>query len=165
MTTWNYAAHGSKEFVYLYHLVPWLKVEWIGGKPFDFRNSIVLIPMILTVSWCKICKIPFPVFARSSFLEHSKYSSNATSDCSLWMVRNSNLIGGFAIIYQMARLWFPSIETLLTNFFSCFFGLETGLKICFSFWLLNMYVVYIYMIAFENWVFKAIFYHRFGFVS
>jgi NCS1 family nucleobase:cation symporter-1 len=66
-------------------------------------------------------------------------------------------IGGFAV-YQMMRLWIPSIETL-PQIFPESFGLQTGPAICFLvFWLLNMYVVYLGVDSIRKLlVFKAIF--------
>ena len=51
-------------------------------------------------------------------------------------------IGGFAL-YQMMKLWIPSLATL-PQIFPDSFGLQTGPAICFFvFWLLNMFIVYL----------------------
>ena len=66
-------------------------------------------------------------------------------------------IGGFAI-YQMIKLWIPSLATL-PQIFPTSFGLQTGPAICFFlFWLLNMYVVYLGVDSIKKLlVFKAFF--------
>ncbi|MEJ7913773.1 MAG: cytosine permease, partial [Chitinophagaceae bacterium] len=66
-------------------------------------------------------------------------------------------IGGFAL-YQMFRLWIPSLEQL-PQVFPPWFGLQTGPAITFLlFWLLNMYVVYLGVESIRKLlVFKAIF--------
>ena len=66
-------------------------------------------------------------------------------------------IGGFAV-YQMFRLWIPSLETL-PHIFPASFGLQTVLLFAFIlFWLLNMYVVYLGVESIKKLlVFKAFF--------
>ncbi|HMW25449.1 MAG TPA: cytosine permease, partial [Ferruginibacter sp.] len=66
-------------------------------------------------------------------------------------------IGGFSV-YQMLRVWIPSLETL-PQVFPDSFGLQTGPAICFLlFWLLNMWVVYLGVESIRKLlVFKAFF--------
>lgn len=121
-------------------------------------NTIVLIPMILNGHAGAKYGIPFPVFARASF---GTIGANipamlrAIVACGWFGIQT--WIGGFAI-YQMMRLWVPSIETL-PQIFPVWFGLQTGPAICFFlFWLLNMYVVYLGVESIRKLlVFKAIF--------
>ena len=121
-------------------------------------NTIVLIPMILNGHAGAKYGIPFPVFARASF---GTMGANipamlrAIVACGWFGIQT--WIGGFAI-YQMMRLWIPSIETL-PQIFPVSFGLQTGPAICFlAFWLLNMYVVYLGVDSIRKLlVFKAIF--------
>jgi len=121
-------------------------------------NTIVLIPMILNGHAGAKYGIPFPVFARASF---GTMGANipamlrAIVACGWFGIQT--WIGGFAL-YQMMRLWIPSIETL-PQIFPDSFGLQTGPAICFLvFWLLNMYVVYLGVDSIRKLlVFKAIF--------
>ena len=121
-------------------------------------NTIVLIPMILNGHAGAKYGIPFPVFARASF---GTIGANipamlrAIVACGWFGIQT--WIGGFAI-FQMVRLWLPSIETL-PQIFPVWFGLQTGPAICFFlFWLLNMYVVYLGVDSIRKLlVFKAIF--------
>jgi NCS1 family nucleobase:cation symporter-1 len=61
-------------------------------------------------------------------------------------------------MYQMLKLWFPSLATL-PQIFPSSFGLQTGPAICFFlFWLLNIYVVYLGVESIKKLlVFKAFF--------
>ena len=121
-------------------------------------NTIVLIPMILNGHAGAKYGIPFPVFARSSF---GTLGANipamlrAIVACGWFGIQT--WIGGFAL-FQMVRLWVPSLATL-PQIFPDSFGLETGPAICFLlFWLLNMYVVYLGVDSIRKLlVFKAIF--------
>jgi NCS1 family nucleobase:cation symporter-1 len=121
-------------------------------------NTIVLIPMILNGHAGAKYGIPFPVFARASF---GTTGANipallrAIVACGWFGIQT--WIGGFAL-YQMARLWMPSLETL-PQIFPDSWGLQTGPAICFIlFWLLNMYVVYLGVDSIKKLlVFKAFF--------
>jgi NCS1 family nucleobase:cation symporter-1 len=121
-------------------------------------NTIVLIPMILNGHAGAKYGIPFPVFARASF---GTLGANipallrAIVACGWFGIQT--WIGGFAI-YQMMRLWIPSLETL-PQIFPDSWGLQTGPAICFlGFWMLNMYVVYLGVESIRKLlVFKAIF--------
>jgi NCS1 family nucleobase:cation symporter-1 len=121
-------------------------------------NVVVLIPMILNGHAGAKYGIPFPVFARASF---GTIGANipamlrAIVACGWFGIQT--WIGGFAI-FQMMRLWIPSLENL-PAIFPDSWGLQTGPAICFlMFWLLNMYVVYLGVESIRKLlVFKAIF--------
>jgi NCS1 family nucleobase:cation symporter-1 len=105
-------------------------------------NVIVLIPMILNGHAGAKYGIPFPVLARASF---GVLGANipallrAIVACGWFGIQT--WIGGFAL-YQMLRLWIPSLDSL-PSVFPASWMLETGPAITFViFWLLNMYVVY-----------------------
>ncbi len=121
-------------------------------------NTIVLIPMILNGHAGAKYGIPFPVFARASFGTKGANIPallRAIVACGWFGIQT--WIGGFAI-YQMFRLWIPSLETL-PQVFPDSFGLQTGPAICFLlFWLLNMFVVYLGVESIKKLlVFKALF--------
>jgi NCS1 family nucleobase:cation symporter-1 len=105
-------------------------------------NVIVLIPMILNGHAGAKYGIPFPVLARASF---GVLGANipallrAIVACGWFGIQT--WIGGFAL-YQMLRLWIPSLDSL-PSVFPASWILETGPAITFVvFWLLNMYVVH-----------------------
>ena len=106
-------------------------------------NTVVLIPMILNGRAGAKYGIPFPVFARASFGTKGANIPavlRAIVACGWFGIQT--WIGGFAL-YQMFRLWIPSLETL-PQIFPDFFQLQTGPAIMFFlFWLLNMFVVYL----------------------
>jgi nucleobase:cation symporter-1, NCS1 family len=163
-TTWNYAALWiSMSLCIPTYMLSSSLIEggmnwWQAILTIFLGNTIVLIPMILNGHAGAKYGIPFPVFARASF---GTVGANipallrAIVACGWFGIQT--WIGGFAI-YQMARLWFPSIESL-PQIFPASFGLDTGPAICFlSFWLLNMYVVYLGVDSIKKLlVFKAIF--------
>ena len=105
-------------------------------------NAIVLVPMILNGHAGAKYGIPFPVLARASF---GVLGANipallrAIVACGWFGIQT--WIGGFAL-YQMLRLWIPSLDSL-TSIFPASWMLETGPAITFIlFWLLNMFVVH-----------------------
>ncbi len=105
-------------------------------------NVIVLIPMILNGHAGAKYGIPFPVLARASF---GVLGANipallrAIVACGWFGIQT--WIGGFAL-YQMLRLWIPSLDSL-PSVFPASWMLETGPAITFViFWLLNMFVVH-----------------------
>ena len=106
-------------------------------------NTIVLIPMVLNGHAGAKYGIPFPVLVRASFGTRGANIPallRAIVACGWFGIQT--WIGGFSI-YQMLRLWVPSLETL-PPVFPASFGLPTGPAICFFlFWLLNMFVVYL----------------------
>ena len=163
-TTWNYAALWiSMSLCIPTYMLSSSLIEggmnwWQAILTIFLGNTIVLIPMILNGHAGAKYGIPFPVFARASF---GTIGANipallrAIVACGWFGIQT--WIGGFAI-YQMMRLWIPSLETL-PQIFPDSFGLQTGPAICFFlFWLLNMYVVYLGVDSIKKLlVFKAIF--------
>lgn len=163
-TTWNYAALWiSMSLCIPTYMLSSSLIEggmnwWQAILTIFLGNTIVLIPMILNGHAGAKYGIPFPVFARASF---GTMGANipamlrAIVACGWFGIQT--WIGGFAI-YQMMRLWIPSIESL-PQIFPDSFGLQTGPAICFlAFWLLNMYVVYLGVDSIRKLlVFKAIF--------
>ena len=163
-TTWNYAALWiSMSLCIPTYMLSSSLIEggmnwWQAILTIFLGNTIVLIPMILNGHAGAKYGIPFPVFARASF---GTMGANipamlrAIVACGWFGIQT--WIGGFAL-YQMMRLWIPSIETL-PQIFPDSFGLQTGPAICFFlFWLLNMYVVYLGVDSIRKLlVFKAIF--------
>jgi len=162
--TWNYAAL----WISMSLCIPtyMLASSLIGGGmnwwqavlTIFLGNVIVLLPMILNGRAGAKYGIPFPVLARASF---GVLGANipailrAIVACGWFGIQT--WIGGFAL-YQMFRLWMPSLETL-PQIFPASFGLETGPAITFLlFWLLNMLVVYWGVESIRKLlVFKAIF--------
>jgi NCS1 family nucleobase:cation symporter-1 len=121
-------------------------------------NVIVLIPMVLNGRAGAKYGIPFPVLARASFgVKGANIPALLRAIVACGWFGIQTWIGGFAI-YQMLRLWFPSLETL-PQIFPASFQLQTGPAICFLlFWLLNMWVVYLGVESIRKLlVFKAIF--------
>ena len=121
-------------------------------------NCVVLIPMVLNGHAGAKYGIPFPVFARASFGTSGANIPailRAIVACGWFGIQT--WIGGFAL-FQMFRLWIPSLETL-PQIFPTSWGLQTGPAICFFlFWLLNMYVVYLGVESIKKLlVFKAFF--------
>jgi len=147
-TTWNYAAL----WISMSLCIPtyMLASSLIGGGmnwwqaigTIFLGNTIVLVPMILNGRAGAKYGIPFPVFARASFgVKGANIPAllRAVVACGWFGIQT--WIGGFAL-YQMLRLWVPSLATL-PALFPASWGLATGPAICFlAFWLLNMYVVW-----------------------
>src|SRR6188474_2153177 len=162
--TWNYAAL----WISMSLCIPtyMLASSLIGGGmnwwqailTIFLGNTIVLVPMILNGHAGAKYGIPFPVFARASFGTKGANIPavlRAIVACGWFGIQT--WIGGFAL-YQMLRLWFPSLETL-PQIFPASFDLQTGPAITFFlFWLLNMYVVYLGVESIRKLlVFKAFF--------
>lgn len=162
--TWNYAAL----WISMSLCIPtyMLASSLIGGGmnwwqailTIFLGNTIVLIPMLLNGHAGAKYGIPFPVFARASFGTSGANIPallRAIVACGWFGIQT--WIGGFAL-YQLLRLWMPSLETL-PAVFPVSFGLQTGPAICFLlFWLLNMYVVYLGVDSIRKLlVFKAFF--------
>jgi NCS1 family nucleobase:cation symporter-1 len=121
-------------------------------------NTVVLIPMILNGRAGAKYGIPFPVFARSSFgVRGANIPALLRAIVACGWFGIQTWIGGFAL-YQMLRLWIPSLETL-PGVFPTSFGLATGPAITFFlFWFLNMYIVYLGVESIKKLlVFKAFF--------
>lgn len=163
-TTWNYAALWiSMSLCIPTYMLSSSLIEggmnwWQAILTIFLGNTVVLVPMILNGHAGAKYGIPFPVFARASF---GTTGANipallrAIVACGWFGIQT--WIGGFAI-FQMVRLWIPSVETL-PQIFPDSWGLQTGPAICFVlFWFLNMYVVYLGVDSIKKLlVFKAIF--------
>lgn len=121
-------------------------------------NTIVLIPMILNGHAGAKYGIPFPVFARASFgVKGANVPALLRAIVACGWFGIQTWIGGYAL-YQMLKLWIPSLETL-PAIFPDSFGLATGPAITFFlFWLLNMYIIYLGVDSIKKLlVFKAFF--------
>ena len=162
--TWNYAALWiSMSLCIPTYMLASSLIEggmnwWQAIFTIFLGNSIVLIPMILNGHAGAKYGIPFPVFARASFGTRGANIPailRAIVACGWFGIQT--WIGGFAL-YQMLRLWIPSLETL-PPIFPAWTGLTTGPAICFFlFWLLNMFIVYLGVESIRKLlVFKAIF--------
>ena len=162
--TWNYAAL----WISMSLCIPtyMLASSLIGGGmnwwqailTIFLGNVVVLIPMILNGRAGAKYGIPFPVFARASFgVKGANIPALLRAIVACGWFGIQTWIGGYAL-YQMLRLWFPSLETL-PQIFPGSFGLQTGPAITFFlFWLLNMYVVYLGVESIKKLlVFKAFF--------
>ena len=162
--TWNYAAL----WISMSLCIPtyMLASSLIGGGmnwwqsilTIFLGNTVVLIPMILNGRAGAKYGIPFPVFARASFgVKGANIPALLRAIVACGWFGIQTWIGGFAL-YQMLRLWIPSLETL-PQIFPASFGLATGPAITFFlFWLLNMYIVYLGVESIRKLlVFKAIF--------
>ncbi|MGV3698222.1 NCS1 family nucleobase:cation symporter-1 [Flavobacterium sp.] len=163
-TTWNYAALWiSMSLCIPTYMLSSSLIEggmnwWQAILTIFLGNTVVLIPMILNGHAGAKYGIPFPVFARASFGTSGANIPallRAIVACGWFGIQT--WIGGFAI-FQMVRLWMPSIETL-PQIFPDSWGLQTGPAVCFLlFWFLNMYVVYLGVDSIKKLlVFKAIF--------
>jgi NCS1 family nucleobase:cation symporter-1 len=163
-TTWNYAALWiSMSLCIPTYMLSSSLIEggmnwWQAILTIFLGNTVVLIPMILNGHAGAKYGIPFPVFARASFGTSGANIPamlRAIVACGWFGIQT--WIGGFAL-FQMARLWIPSLDTL-PQIFPDSFGLQTGPAICFIlFWLLNMYVVYLGVDSIRKLlVFKAFF--------
>ena len=162
--TWNYAALWiSMSLCIPTYMLASSLIEggmnwWQSIVTIFLGNVVVLIPMILNGHAGAKYGIPFPVFARASFGTSGANIPamlRAIVACGWFGIQT--WIGGFAI-YQMLRLWMPSLETL-PQIFPASFGLQTGPAITFVlFWLLNMYMVYLGVESIKKLlVFKAFF--------
>ena len=163
-TTWNYAALWISmslcipTYMMASSLIQGGMNWWQAIFTIFLGNTIVLIPMVLNGRAGAKYGIPFPVLVRSSFGTRGANIPallRAIVACGWFGIQT--WIGGFSI-YQMLRLWIPSLETL-PPIFPASFGLQTGPAICFFlFWLLNMYVVYLGVDSIRKLlVFKAFF--------
>ncbi|AUD02924.1 hypothetical protein CWM47_14430 [Spirosoma pollinicola] len=121
-------------------------------------NTIVLIPMVLNGHAGAKYGIPFPVLVRSSFgTKGANIPALSRANVACGWIGIQTWIGRFSI-YQMFRLWIPTLETL-PQVFTTSFGLQTGPAICFFlFWLLNIHVVYLGVNSIKKLlIFKAFF--------
>jgi NCS1 family nucleobase:cation symporter-1 len=121
-------------------------------------NMIVLIPILLNGHAGTRYGIPFPVFARASFgIRGANVPAMLRAIIACGWFGIQTWIGGFAL-FQMLRVWIPSIATLPAIFPESW-GLETGPALTFLlFWFVNMFVVYLGVESIRKLlVFKAIF--------
>ncbi|MFL5810344.1 MAG: NCS1 family nucleobase:cation symporter-1 [Flavisolibacter sp.] len=162
--TWNYAALWISmslcipTYMLASSLIQGGMNWWQAILTILIGNTIVLIPMILNGRAGAKYGIPFPVLARSSFgVRGANIPALLRAIVACGWFGIQTWIGGFAL-YQMLRLWIPSLATL-PQIFPSSFGLETGPAICFFiFWLINMFVVYLGVESIRKLlVFKAIF--------
>ena len=162
--TWNYAALWISmslcipTYMLASSLIQGGMNWWQAILTILLGNTIVLVPMILNGRAGAKYGIPFPVFARASFgVRGANIPALLRAIVACGWFGIQTWIGGFAL-YQMFRLWIPSLQTL-PQVFPASLGLETGPTICFVlFWLLNMFVVYLGVESIRKLlVFKAIF--------
>jgi nucleobase:cation symporter-1, NCS1 family len=162
--TWNYAALWISmslcipTYMLASSLIDGGMNWWQAILTIFLGNTVVLIPMILNGRAGAKYGIPFPVFARASFgVKGANIPALLRAIVACGWFGIQTWIGGFAL-YQMFRLWFPSLETL-PPIFPASFGLETGPAIMFFlFWALNMYIVYLGVESIKKLlVFKAFF--------
>lgn len=162
--TWNYAALWISmslcipTYMLASSLIDGGMNWWQAMITILLGNIIVLIPMILNGHAGTKYGIPFPVFARASFgIRGANIPALLRAIVACGWFGIQTWIGGFAL-YQMARLWIPSLETL-PDIFPSSFELKTGPAIFFFlFWFINMYVVYLGVDSIKKLlVFKAFF--------
>ena len=147
--TWNYAALWiSMSLCIPTYMLASSLIEggmnwWQAILTIFLGNTVVLIPMILNGRAGTKYGIPFPVFARASFgVRGANIPAMLRAIVACGWFGIQTWIGGFAV-YQMLRVWFPSLDNL-PLVFPELFGLQTGPAITFFiFWLINMYVVYL----------------------
>ena len=162
--TWNYAALWiSMSLCIPTYMLASSLIEggmnwWQAILTIFLGNTIVLVPMVLNGHAGAKYGIPFPVLARASFgtkLANLPALLRAIVACGWFGIQT--WIGGFAL-FQMLRLWWPSLETM-PQIFPASWGLATGPAITFFlFWLLNMLIVWLGVESIRKLlVFKAIF--------
>jgi NCS1 family nucleobase:cation symporter-1 len=162
--TWNYAALWISmslcipTYMLASSLIQGGMNWWESILTILIGNSIVLIPMILNGRAGAKYGIPFPVFARASFgVSGANIPAMLRAVIACGWFGIQTWIGGFAL-YQMVRLWLPSIDSL-PQIFPASWSLQTGPALMFLlFWLINMYVVYLGVDSIKKLlVFKAFF--------
>src|SRR5476651_1288997 len=162
--TWNYAALWISmslcipTYMLASSLIQGGMNWWEAILTIFIGNSIVLIPMILNGRAGAKYGIPFPVFARASFgVKGANIPAMLRAVIACGWFGIQTWIGGFAL-YQMVKLWLPSIADL-PQLFPTSWSLQTGPAIMFLlFWLVNMYVVYLGVDSIKKLlVFKAFF--------
>lgn len=147
--TWNYAALWiSMSLCIPTYMLASSLIEggmnwWQAILTIFLGNTIVLVPMILNGHAGAKYGIPFPVLARASFgVKGANIPAMLRAVVACGWFGIQTWIGGFAL-YQMFRIWFPSIEKL-PQVFPSSFGLQTGPAITFIlFWLLNIYIIHL----------------------
>ena len=162
--TWNYAALWiSMSLCIPTYMLASSLIEggmnwWQAILTIFIGNSIVLLPMVLNGHAGAKYGIPFPVLARASFgVKGANIPAMLRAIVACGWFGIQTWIGGFAL-YQMLRVWFPSVEKLPAVLPDSF-GLQTGPAITFFlFWLLNMFVIKLGVESIRKLlVFKAIF--------
>jgi NCS1 family nucleobase:cation symporter-1 len=162
--TWNYAALWISmslcipTYMLASSLIDGGMNWWQAILTIFLANTIVLIPMVLNGNAGARYGIPFPVLVRASFgTKGANIPAMLRAIVACGWFGIQTWIGGFAL-YQMLRLWIPSLESL-PPIFPASFGLPTGPAICFFlFWLVNMWIVYLGVESIRKLlVFKAIF--------
>ena len=162
--TWNYAALWiSMSLCIPTYMMASSLIEggmnwWQAIGTIFLGNTIVLVPMILNGHAGAKYGIPFPVFARASFgVKGANVPAMLRAVVACGWFGIQTWLGGYAL-YQMLKLWIPSLATL-PAIFPAAWTLETGPAITFFlFWLLNMYVVYLGVESIKKLlVFKAFF--------
>jgi NCS1 family nucleobase:cation symporter-1 len=162
--TWNYAALWiSMSLCIPTYMLASSLIEggmnwWQAILTIFLGNTIVLLPMILNGHAGAKYGIPFPVLARASFgVRGANIPAMLRAIVACGWFGIQTWIGGFAL-YQMVRVWAPSIGNL-PQIFPVSFSLQTGPAITFFiFWLLNMWVVKMGVESIRKLlVFKAIF--------
>lgn len=162
--TWNYAALWISmslcipTYMLASSLIQGGMNWWQAILTILLGNTIVLVPMILNGRAGAKYGIPFPVLARASFgVRGANIPALLRAIVACGWFGIQTWIGGFAL-YQMLRLWIPSLQTL-PPIFPVSFELATGPAICFFlFWLVNMFVVFLGVESIRKLlVFKAIF--------
>jgi len=162
--TWNYAALWiSMSLCIPTYMLASSLIEggmnwWQAIVTIFLGNTIVLIPMLLNGHAGAKYGIPFPVFARASFgVRGANIPAMLRAIVACGWFGIQTWIGGYAI-YQLLRLWIPSLDTL-PKIFPSWTGLTMGPAVCFFlFWLLNMFIVYLGVESIRKLlVFKAIF--------
>lgn len=162
--TWNYAALWiSMSLCIPTYMLASSLIEggmnwWQAILTIFLGNSIVLLPMILNGHAGAKYGIPFPVLARASFgVKGANIPAMLRAIVACGWFGIQTWIGGFAL-YQMLRVWFPSVANF-PPIFPESFGLQTGPAITFFlFWFLNMYVIKLGVESIRKLlVFKAIF--------
>src|ERR1700748_1043886 len=162
--TWNYAALWiSMSLCIPTYMLASSLIEggmnwWEAILTIFIGNSIVLLPMILNGRAGAKYGIPFPVLARASFgVKGANIPAMLRAVIACGWFGIQTWIGGYAL-YQMFKLWIPSIDSL-PQLFPASWSLQTGPALLFLlFWLLNMYVVYLGVDSIKKLlVFKAFF--------
>jgi len=163
-TTWNYAALWvSMSLCIPTYMLASSLIEggmnwWQAIITIFLGNMVVLVPMILNGRAGAKYGIPFPVLARSSFgVRGANIPALLRAIVACGWFGIQTWIGGYAL-YQMVRVWWPSIDAL-PQVFPASFGLASGPALCFFlFWLINMFVVYLGVDSIKKLlVFKAFF--------
>ncbi len=144
--TWNYAAL----WISMSLCIPtyMLASSLIGGGmnwwqailTIFLGNSIVLIPMILNGHAGAKYGIPFPVFVRASFgTKGANIPAMLRAIVACGWFGIQTWIGG-ASLYNILRAWVPSLEQIDS---SSLFPQALPMICFFSFWLLNMLIIYL----------------------